>query len=415
MQKRDIAILGGSPAFDAQEVHAQWPVYGEEEEHALREVLKSRVWCRLRDKHWREGVTGQFEREFGDYLKADHFLAVANGTLAIELALAALDVGRGDEVLVQAGTFFGTVTPILRRGAVPVFLDLEDVNFTVDPAKIEEGITPRTKALIVVHLSGLPADMLAIKRICQERSLALIEDCAQAVGTLYQGRYLGTLGDVGTFSFQQDKQLNSGEGGGVVCRDPKVAERVFAFHQGFAVHGSPQPARHEIGANMRISCWQAAVLRAQLKRLDEQISRRIENARRLFNLLGERGVVSPLPVAAGAERWSMYSCPFEFHASRVGGVSVKTFMAALRAEGIPAFDGHVDPLYRRPLFLDNDIEYRNGRCLVTERIADEHYIAVSQRLFLGPRAWMERLAEVIDDLKRSAAELKAWEAARGDR
>jgi dTDP-4-amino-4,6-dideoxygalactose transaminase len=199
-----LGLLGDKPTFADGEISALWPVTGDDERRALLEVLESGRWCRLKDEDWRTGEAGLFEEEFRDYLGAETFLAVSNGTLAIELGLLALGIGEGDEVIVQAATYFGTVTPILRVGATPVFVDVDPRTYTIDPDGVEAAITPRTRAVFAVHLAGQPADLDRLSAICQEHSLALLEDCAQAVGTDWRGRRVGTFGDIATFSFQQD-------------------------------------------------------------------------------------------------------------------------------------------------------------------------------------------------------------------
>ncbi|MDX6648243.1 MAG: hypothetical protein QOJ97_194 [Solirubrobacteraceae bacterium] len=400
-----LGLLGDKPTFADGEISALWPVTGDDERRALLEVLESGRWCRLKDEDWRTGEAGLFEEEFRDYLGAETFLAVSNGTLAIELGLLALGIGEGDEVIVQAATYFGTVTPILRVGATPVFVDVDPRTYTIDPDGVEAAITPRTRAVFAVHLAGQPADLDRLSAICQEHSLALLEDCAQAVGTDWRGRRVGTFGDIATFSFQQDKPLQSGEGGGVAARGAELAGRVYAFHQGFAMPGSPPTAKHEVATNLRISPWQAAVLRCQLRRLETQIEHRLANVSRLTELLEADDPVVPVPLHDATTRWSPYSLPFRYIPENAGDVPRQTFLEALAAEGLPAFEGHMEPLYQRPIWLDNQIRYRNEGCPVSERVSTDEYVAVMQQFLLGPPAWMERLVQAFRRIQTNAPRL----------
>lgn len=384
--------IGERAIVTAEELKAVWPQYGEDEKEGLLRVLASNAWCRLKDEHWQKGECGLFEREFAAFLGAEHVIAVANGTVAIELGLAALGLESGDEVLVQAGTFFGTVTPVLKRGGVPVFADFQADTCTVDPDSLEALVSDKTRGVIVVPLCGLAPDMDRITAFCRKHGLWLIEDCAQAMGTTWNGRPLGTFGDIGTFSFQQDKPLQSGEGGAVVCRDAELLGRVFAYHQGFSVNGAPPFDRHRPGTNSRISPWQAAVLRAQLKNLDRLIETRLANVRRLNSLLTEADPIRPIAHFPQMDRWSIYAVPFFYDADKNGGVSRDSFLANLQQAGVPATEGHVEPLYLRPLYRENvTLPHRHPDCPVTERITRETYFSIMHWFFLGPPDWMDRL------------------------
>ncbi len=388
-----------TPRFSIDEIRSVWPAYGREEEDALLEVLHSGRWCRLKDETWTSGVCGAFERELADYLRVPHVLAMANGTEAIDLGLRALGIGRGDEVLVQASTYFGTVTPVARLGAIPVFVDLGRATYNVDVACLESRITPRTRAIITVHLSGLCTDMDALTDVCRRHGLALIEDCAQSLGSEWRGVRLGTVGDVGTFSFQQDKVLNAGEGGAVVCKDPALFGKMFALHQGFKLAGSPPHPKTEVSTNLRITPWQAAVLRAQLRRLDTQIAHRMRNLERLVALLGDDSPLERVTPHPGMSRWSIYSTPFRFLPERAGGCHRDELLHRLHEENVPAFEGHVDPVYRRPVFVDNPVVVRNAGCPASEAISEE-YLSVMQWFFLGTEEWMERLAAIVHEFQR---------------
>jgi len=384
---------------------ALWPVYGPEEEAALTRVLRSRVWCRVKEA-WDEGETGVFERAFRQRARSRHFMAVANGTVAIELALQALRVRPGDEVLVPGATFHGSVTPILRQGAVPVFVDSHPDSWLLDPDSVAERISPRTRGVVVPHLYGLPADMDRLTAICRQHGLFMVEDCAQATASEWRNRQVGTFGEVGCFSFQQDKNLNSGEGGGVATQDDRLAGILYALQTGYWVEGAPLMERVEVSTNGRISPWQAAVLNCQLERLDEQHERRERSRLRLMSLLDDESPLEPVHIPAQVTKWSMYSFPFRFRPERVDHLLTRDqFMRILRAEGVPASEGHTDPVYRRPLFQDNDLTHRNDGCPRAEFIADHEAVVIGQKFFLGPPAWADRLAEVLAAIREAAPRL----------
>jgi dTDP-4-amino-4,6-dideoxygalactose transaminase len=237
-----------------------------------------------------------------------------------------------------------------------------------------------------------------------------LEDCAQAVGTQWRGRHVGTIGDVGAFSLQQDKALQSGESGVLTCRSAVVAERAFAFHQGFEMAGSPVPPKHELAANMRFSPFHAAILRGQLGRLEEQIERRLRNAQLLASLLEPHDSVEIVPAHAGMTRWSPYSLPLSLVPERAGELSRGLLVTALAAEGLPVFEGHLEPLYQRPIFRENNFDYRDTGCTVTERLSARH-LAVLQPFLLGPSNWMYRLLDLIRDIRTAAPRLRQSGAA----
>lgn len=401
-----LAINGGKPTFSREKMNTLWPIWDNEELTALRRILKSHKWCRIKESNWNDGEVGIFEKEFRNYIDSKHFIAVANGTVAIELALLAVGLQAGDEILVPASTFFGTVTPVLRIGAVPIFVDIDSSTFLVDPDCLESRITPRTRAVIVVHLCGLPVDIDRIVTICQSYSLHLIEDCAQAFGSTWRNRYVGTFGSVGCFSFQQDKALNAGEGGGMITQDASIASKLYAFHNGFYMNGAPPQKKHEVSTNARITPWQAAILRCQLNRVDAQINRRLQNAQYLFSLLEHDDPITPVKIGDKITRWSIYGVPFKYDQEKVGGISRDYFLNILRSEGIPAFEGHFDPVYRRPLFIENQLVFKNDGCPIAEHVASHESLVISQRFFLGPHSWMKRLVEVIRLIQVKAPQLK---------
>ena len=232
-----------------------------------------------------------FEDAFAEYLSVEHCVAVANGTDALEIGLKAIGVGEGDEILVPANTFFATAEAVGNVGATPVFVDIEPNFYNIDPAKIEEKITPRTKAIIPVHLYGLPAEMDEIMRIARSRGLKVLEDCAQAHGATYKGKTVGTFGDVATFSFYPSKNLGAfGDAGAIVTNSQETAELARLI----ANHGQIAKNRHSIiGRNSRLDGIQAAVLSVKLPHLESWLEARRRNAALYRELLADSGLQLP--------------------------------------------------------------------------------------------------------------------------
>jgi dTDP-4-amino-4,6-dideoxygalactose transaminase len=237
----------------------------------------------------------QFENSFAEYLGADHCVVVGNGTDALEIALRAVGVGPGDDVLVPANTFFATAEAVVNIGANVIFVDVDPLTYNIDPERIAAKITSRSRAIIPVHLFGLPAEIDKIVEIARANKLKIIEDCAQAHGATYKGQKVGTFGDIATFSFYPSKNLGAfGDGGAIVTNDQKYADLARLI----ANHGQPAKNRHTIiGRNSRLDGIQAAVLSVKLPHLDEWLEHRRRNARRYNDLLADTGLTLPFEPA----------------------------------------------------------------------------------------------------------------------
>lgn len=254
----------------------KYPVYqpslGDKEKENVMECLNS-TWISSKGKF----IT-QFEDSFSKYIGVKHSAAVCNGTVALHLALLALGISEGDEVIVPSFTYIASVNAIKYTGAKPVFVDSDLITWQIDPEKIEEKITPGTKAIMAVHLYGQPCEMDAIKKIAVKHKLYIIEDCAEAFGSLYKGKHVGTIGDISTFSFFGNKTITTGEGGMVVTNDPSLNEKVIHLKgQGLAKN---REYYHDIiGYNYRMTNICAAIGSAQLERADELIEKKIQIAK----------------------------------------------------------------------------------------------------------------------------------------
>ena len=322
------AILGGTPIRNAD--YPSWPVWDDTERAGLLDVLDAGGW-------W-QGDGDQaatFAQEFASYHGARHGMAFTNGTHTIEAALAACDVGEGDEVIVPGMTFVASASAVLAVNATPVLVDVDADTLCIDPDAARAAVTPRTKAVIAVHVAGAAADLDALTALCAERDLRLIEDCAHAHGTFWRGRGVGSWGDFGSFSMQRSKLMTAGEGGALICNDEMLRDRAWSYADCGRTAGEWFYHHAGYGSNLRMTEWQGAVLRAQLARFPEQ------NAVRNANAIALNAALDEIPGLRAPRRdprmdsQGNYCFVFHYDASEFAGLSLRGFERALGAEGIP--------------------------------------------------------------------------------
>lgn len=277
----------------------------------------------------------EFTERFAAYQDSTYGFCVTNGTVALELALRAADVGPGDEVIVPALTWLATASAVLAVGAEVVFADVDPDTYQIDPARVEVAITPRTRAVIPVHLYNRLADIDAIGAIAQRHGLVLIEDCAHAHGGIWRGRKTGSSADLACFSFQASKPLTCGEGGFVATKSERLAERVYGLKNCGRPWRGPS-TRYVVGRNHRITEVQAAVLLAQFGQLDHQVEQRARNGAALDEQLATIDGIRPLARDPRVDRQSYYAYVFRYVAASFGGATIDAFRAALQAEGVPS-------------------------------------------------------------------------------
>ncbi|HEX8720254.1 MAG TPA: DegT/DnrJ/EryC1/StrS family aminotransferase [Pyrinomonadaceae bacterium] len=402
----ELSINGGRPA--KRKPYPEWPAFDEREISSVVDVIKSRKWWRMVG----EQVT-EFEREFAAYHNARAAVAVTNGTQAIEVALAALGVEHGDEVIVPAYSFISTATAVLGAGAVPVFVDILPDSYCLDPSKLEAAITPRTKAIIPVHMAGHVADMDAIIEVADRHGLPVVEDAAHAHGAEWRGKRVGALHrGGGIFSFQAGKLMTAGEGGLVMSNDEEFIERCFLYGN----CGRPRTDRtyqHTVlGSNCRMSELHAAVLRAQMDRLDEQIAVREANARLLDDAMRRVPGVEPQGHDPRVNRHPHYMYMFRYDEAEFGGLSRMDFVDALIAEGVPAFVGY-PAMYRTPVFINRAFgarwnpadpllpDYSQTSCPVAERVGDT-VVWFHHRVLLGDEQDVRETADAVEKVRAHA-------------
>ncbi|MDP6776903.1 MAG: DegT/DnrJ/EryC1/StrS family aminotransferase [Candidatus Latescibacteria bacterium] len=399
----NLAALGGSSVTDG--LRAEWPDVGEPEREAVLRAFERRQWCRLGVPEDESDVT-QFEREWSSFHDAEHAVAVANGTVALMAALWALGIRAGDEVIVPSVTFIASSDAIVLAGGVPVFVDVVPDTYQSDPDAVEAAITDRTRAILVVHYAGYPCDLDRIAEVARRHDLPVVEDCAHAQGTEWRGRKVGATVTCGTFSFQQSKSLTAGEGGIVITNDADLAERLWAVHNCGRPHGVGRYEHHIVGGNLRLSEWEGAMLRAQLKRFPEQNARRQETAARIRRGLSEIGGLEPLREDERVTQRGFYFFVMRYSAGAFDGIDRAVFLRALSAEGIPCGAGYSVPVYQSPTYTQSGAQHRVTGCPVAERVCAEEQITLPQTVLLEPGnadlivQACGKIAENIDELRQ---------------
>jgi perosamine synthetase len=405
-----IALKGGKPVRTTP--WPKWPVFTDKDKTDLAALLDDGRMTSITGPKVRE-----FEEKYAAAFGARHALATCNGVTAIHLALAALEIGPGDEVIVPAHTFIGTSIPVLMANAIPVFVDISPDSFNIDPSKIEAAITPRTRAIVPVHLNGLPAEMAEITAIARRRGLAVVEDACQAHGAFYKGTRVGTLGDVSCFSFFEDKVLTTGEGGMIVTNDERLydlARSIRSYGEEFVADIGDRKYEHlRLGFNYRMGALPAVLGINQLDRLDAMVAKRNTNARYLRERLAKvPGITPPKDFPDRLSAFYKFVCRIDTAVIRT---DVLTFIEAIKAEGVPATPRYPKPLplqkvYREKLGYGKthcpydcdkygqDIDYAKGSWPEAERVGREAFV-----LLVHPSEEERDLADAVAAVEKVAA------------
>ena len=406
------ALLGGTKVHSGS--WPRWPEWRQTWEPSVLEVLRSGQWYRGSGEQ-----VPRFETAYAELLGAKRCLATASGTTALVVAMHVLDVDAGDEVIVSPFTFIASYNAILLHKALPVFADTDPATLTMDPASIESRITERTRAVMPVHIYGMPCDMDPIVAVARKHRVAVIEDACQAWLADYKGRKCGTIGDLGCFSFQNSKHLPSGEGGAITGNSDDLIDRASAFHDcGRSYGGFKGGPNFTRGGNFRMQHFQAAMLLQQFDKLREETARRRENAARLTESLKQIPGIQPARLPADSQAvWHLY--PFRYDADKFQGLPREKFIRAMRAEGIPCsagygeqyFDGlmneTIDSRGFRRLFSEQRLKaYRDSfQELKGNREVCATTVAITQNLLLAEPAAIDHIGEAIRKIQPHGAEL----------
>jgi len=412
------AVLGGTPVHKTG--WTKWPIWDSStDEELVLKVLRSGVWSRAK-------VVSEFERAWAEKIGTKRCLAVVNGTNALICALVNMGIGAGDEVIVPPYTFIGTIVPVLQVGAIPVFVDTDPATFQIDPDKIEEKITSRTKAILPVHILGLPADMLKIMDIAKKHNLLVLEDDCQAHLAEINHKKMGTFGYAGCFSFQNSKNMPIGEAGAIVSDDEHFMDKCYSYHN----YGNPYGSLvGEVGAGtllagtkMRLTEYQAAIGLAQMKRIEEQAQTREKNAARLTSQIKEIPGIIPVKLSPGVTRAVYHLYPFRYNKEKFHNLSRSLFLKALSAEGVHCSRGYsqmnkmpylndafTSKNYKKmynPEDLDINLFNERNECPKNDKLCLEEAVWLSQWELLGPSSDMDDIAKAIEKIYKNAEKIK---------
>jgi len=397
-----LAILGGTPVRNRP--FSPWPQASPRDPERLQQVLESRNWggYPFPNQH-----ASDFAARFAAHHGAKYGCCVANGTVAITIALRAAGLQFGDEVIVPAYTWDGTAVAVLQAGCVPVFADIDPDSYCLSVSATRAAITPRTRAIVPVHLAMRFTDMDGLRSVARERGLIIVEDCAHAHGGQWRGQGAGSMGDLGTFSFQSSKTMTAGEGGAVITSNLEYFELVQTIVNCGRASETDQFGKRLAGGNYRITEFQAAVLVGQLEMLDELTERRARSARLLSSALEQIEGISPLPRQEQVTREFHYNYVFRYKAGD-SGISRDVFVAGLDAEGIPSDGRFYEPVYRSDLFRvdatqfpqlsvnrEVPVDYTRSQCPVSERAAYDEAVWIPQFVLLGGEQDVEDVATAI--------------------
>ncbi|MCF7855784.1 MAG: DegT/DnrJ/EryC1/StrS family aminotransferase [Candidatus Pacebacteria bacterium] len=406
-QSSSLALHGGSPVVNEPLRWAPWPPVSEATADKLRDVYLSREWS------FNSPMEQQFQRTFADYHDAEYGIFMANGTVTLQCALAACGVGAGDEVIVPALTWMATAMAVHYVGATPVFVDIEPTTLCLDPTETEAAITPRTRAVIPVHLYGGMANLDALGEICKKRDLIMIEDCAHMQGGKWRGKGAGSWGAVGSFSFQQSKTVASGEGGMCITSDATLADKIYRIkhigynmlaEQGGAKDGPPAGLMCH---NFRATAFQAVILDDQTQQLAERIRKYEESAKIIADGLADVPGVRIQQRGAEATEQGYYAFCFIFDSEPLADIPLSTILEACRAEGLNLGMTY-GTVYNHVLYNMPAESYRiaNANCPVAEHTAAQRTAMFLHYALGADRKTIDTIPKILAKVAENAQALR---------
>lgn len=391
-----LALFGGPPVVNTPA--PLWPFFDESDREALNAVLETRVWGGYHE------TVAELERRFATFHGAEYGIALANGTVSLEIALTAAGIKPGEEVIVPPITFVASATAVARVGAIPVFVDIDPQTLNLNPDLVEQSINERTRAIVAVHFAGHPVDLDRLVPLCDQYKLILIEDCAHAHGASWNEQRVGSFGRFGSFSFQASKNMTAGEGGFLTTNDPEMAERARAISNQGRRTGGAWYEHPSLGTNARLTGFQAALLLNQLKRLPEQLATRMSRAAYLRDKLKGIGGLVPTPHTLD-ERVTIHGYhlfSMKYEPAHWAGVSRDKVVAALQAEGVAVTSGYPHPIYRNAVFQQHPTVVRP--CPEAEAYC-ESSIWLPHNALLASRDWLDKVVMAVSKVSKAASEL----------
>lgn len=428
-----LALFSGRKVRSKPFPYPPYPIIGTSEKKALLKVFKQGVLSTFLSSpgpdYYGSGFVKKLEGSFCDYYGAKYAVATDSGTGALHAALIAAGVGFGDEVIVTPWSFSSSAKAALFHNAIPIFADIEDRTYGLDPAAVEKAITRYTKAIIVVHLFGHPARMKEIMKVAKKHKLVVVEDCAQTHGAKYHGKKAGTIGDIGIFSLNATKQVTAGEGGMLITNNRTFGERAQLARNHGEVWGPLKKKKEMVGMlgwGYLLDEMSAALGLVQMKKIDRNFLRRTQLANRLNKRLSKFPFLkTPIVEKGCTHAYYVYALKFD---EKIAGISMRRFVETVRAEGIPIDAGYTAPIYWNPVykwkvFYGKDgfpyshhprkVEYKKGDCPVVERLHLHEvintmwtHLAVKEKEINDIVRAIEKVAENFGELKRRSSKRK---------
>ncbi len=397
-----LAIHGGDPI--RTKPFPEWP--------RPTSDLKDAIISTLENDGWGVGsaAISRFEEQFARFQEAKHCISTSSGTTALWVMLKAAGVKAGDEVIIPPYTFIATASAVLMANAVPVFVDIDENTFNLDPNLIEDAITVKTKAIMPVHIAGNPADMDAILAIGQKHGIPILEDAAQAHGSEWKGTKVGALGLGGIFSFQTSKNMSAGEGGAIVSNDETFYKKCFSYHNCGRTKGGEFYEHSFLGGNFRLNAMATSMLMPQIDSIFHDMALRDANRQRVDDAIGQIDGITLNGTYEGTTRQANHIYLTRYNADAFHGIPREKFFKAMQAEGIYTYMGYT-PLYREKLFVTDADEYpwlkgydySSLSMPVTERIADEEAVWLKQNHLLGDA---QDAQDIIDAFEKVTSALR---------
>lgn len=391
-----LAIHGGEPV--RTKPFPEWPRPTSELKDAIISTLENEGW----------GVGSQaiarFEEKFAEFHDAKYCISTSSGTTALWVALKAAGVKAGDEVIVPPYTFIATASAVLMANAVPIFVDIDENTFNIDPELIEDAITGKTKAIMPVHIAGNPVDMDRILSIGIKHNIPIIEDAAQAHGAEWKNNKVGALGTGGIFSFQTSKNMSAGEGGAIVSNNETFYDICYSYHNCGRTKGGAFYEHQFLGGNFRLNAMASSMLIPQIDTVQEDMTLRDKNRKKLDDALGQLDGITINSAYRGTTRQSNHIYLTRYNADHFNGILREKFYKAMQAEGVYTYMGYT-PLYREKLFVTDgneypwlkDYDFASLEFPVTERLADEEAVWLKQNHLLGNE---EDTQDIIDAFEK---------------